>query len=277
MPHDDADASQIKQHGWRQGSVLPQSLVDILVKQKLLPTATKDRRFVVISHHCDVTNLSFEIEPNVELLRATVLPSSEKEGSYAWGKHPRFYRIRRKAAESQSVWEFSIQDRFSVPRTYLTQAEPGQSETLESDEIRNLANWLARRYTRVAFPDAFDKRTRRAIEKLRKHLKKEGELLTAIFILVLDDELPDDTPYEIQITGSMRPEDYNHVDRRRQAQTLLNRVEEALDECDGIDVSESHLKSEVNISLDDLSRLNRWDFDDLTIRGQPVSELPPRD
>lgn len=277
MPHDAPDASQVKQHGWRQGSVLPQSLVDILVKQKLLPTATKDRRFVVISHHCDVTNPSFKVEPDVELLCATVLPSSKKEGSYAWGKHPRCYHLQRKIAEGSSIWQFSTQDRFSVPRTYLAQTKPHQPETLESDEINALATWMARRYFRVAFPDAFVDRTRQATEKLRKHLRKEGELLTAIFILVLDDELPDDTSYEIQIFGSMRPEDYDHADRRSQAQKLLNKVEAALGDCDGIDVSESHLKSEVNISLDDRRCLKRWDFDDLTIRGKPVSELPPRD
>ena len=40
-----------------------------------------------------------------------------------------------------------------------------------------------------------------------------------------------------------------------------------LDDCDGIEVLESSLKSEVDVTLDDLRVLKRWDsVDDLSLR-----------
>ena len=75
----------------------------------------------------------------------------------------------------------------------------------------------------------------------------------------------------------MRVEDYALPDRREGAQELLDEIEASLADCDGIEAKESHLKPEDKISLDDRRRLVRWDFDDLTVRGNAVSELPPID
>ncbi len=77
----------------------------------------------------------------------------------------------------------------------------------------------------------------------------------------------------------MRVDDYMLPQRREKAQELLDKVEAPLGDCDGIEVLESRLKSEEEISLDDCrrSKLKRRDFDDLTIRGQPVSDIPSDD
>jgi hypothetical protein len=130
---------------------------------------------------------------------------------------------------------------------------------------------------RSAFPDEFVERTRPATDGLRKSLRKKGNLLTAIFIVVVEQELPEDSPYEIILYGSMHVDDYAVPERRGSAQELLNEVEAALADCDGIEVEESHLKPEDKISLDDRRKLVRWDFDNLTVRGHAVSELPPID
>jgi len=113
------------------------------------------------------------------------------------------------------------------------------------------------------------------VDRLRDQFKKKGDVLTAIYILVVDEELHDETPYEIVIWASMRAEDYENPNAQAEAQSLLDKVEAVLQELDGVDVKESELKSEAQISLDDLRGLKRWDFDDLTIRGQPTSKLPP--
>ncbi|HED12159.1 MAG TPA: hypothetical protein ENI62_00615 [Gammaproteobacteria bacterium] len=273
----DEEVDQIRQNGWRQGCILPKSLVEVLVANQSLQAIAENEFYIVISHDCDVTNRSFEIEPSVELLKSKVLLPKESDGHRAWGKNPRFHQLECNLPVGKCVCEFSIYDRTNIPRKYLATQSPDNARVLDHDGIRALALWLARRYVRSAFPDEFVERSRAATDGLRKKLKKLGDLLTAIYIVVVQEELPEDSPYEIILYGSMRVDDYALSDRREDAQQLLNDIETALADCDGIEVEESHLKPEDKISLDDRRKLVRWDFDDLTVRGRAVAELPPID
>jgi len=276
MQDHDYDATQIKSSGWRQGSVLPPALVDQLRRQSYLRSLSGDCEvFVVVSHDCDVTNANLELEPEVELLGAAVLPETDKNGNYLWGKNPRTYQLEAGSPDNREIWQFSIHDRVRIPRRFLLGHGPDATRSLDQENVRRLALWLARRYYRAALPDAFVERTRVAVDRLRDQFKKKGDVLTAIYILVVDEELHDETPYEIVIWASMRAEDYENPNAQAEAQSLLDKVEAVLQELDGVDVKESELKSEAQISLDDLRGLKRWDFDDLTIRGQPTSKLPP--
>ena len=277
MRHGDADATEIKNKGWRQGSVLPDALAQRLIGQGVLSRSEWPQKLVVASHDCDVTNRSFEAEPTVELLCAAVLGVSEKDGRYFWGKNPRHYQVERKLAGDRSIWQFSIQDRVWLPRQRLLDSEPDAALALPSDDMRRVALWLARRYRRPAFPDTFVERTREATAKIRKPLKSQGDLLTAVFLFGVDEELPSETPYEIIMYGSMRAEDWSDPNARACAQTLLDEIEGAFGESHGVDVRECLLRSEADISLDDIRLLKRWNFDDLTIRGQEPSDLPPED
>lgn len=275
MCHGAVDAREVKNKGWRQGSVLPDAFVQSLRENGSLAPSIGEQKFIVASHDCDVTNPSFEAEPDVELLPAAVLDASEKDGNYFWGKSSRFYQLERNSSGGQCIWQFSIQDRILFPRRYLLASQPDTESALTNDEKRGLALWLARRYHRAAFPDAFVDRTRRAAGKLRKPLKDQGHHLTAILLFTEDDELPSELPYEIIIYGSMLAEDWSEPRARAAAQELLGSIEASFGECDGIEVKELVLCSEADISLDDLRRLKRWDCDNLTIRGEQPNRLVP--
>lgn len=274
MEREDSGATQIKLRGWRQGSVLPAELARALCEDNLLPwELSKDELLVVISHDCDVTNSEFHIEPKVELIRAVLHPKSRKHGQLFWAKNPRSYQLESPCADAPAIWQFSIQDRVSVPRQFLLLATPDSKRSLSSDDLKGLRRWLARRYFRVALPDAFNDRTSDAVRKLRNKLKSKGDLLTAIYLLVVDEELAASEPYDITMFGSMRVGDFDVPAKRKEAQVVLDRVEAALADCDGIDIKESVLRSEAEISLDEIRKLKRWDFDDLTIRSERISDL----
>jgi hypothetical protein len=49
------------------------------------------------------------------------------------------------------------------------------------------------------------------------------------------------------------------------AQRGLQELEAFLSKCDGIELLESYLQSEKEVTLDDLRSLKRWDFDWLSI------------
>lgn len=271
------EAQQIKEHGWRQGSVLSPSIIEWLVQQDTIPPHGIDEIFLVISHDCDVGNPSFEREPYVELLKGVVLPLAKREGALAWGKNPRRYQLPCQLHGENRICQFSVHDRIVVDRTCLAIGAPDSAVCFDADSIRELALWIARRYVRTALPDVFVDRTRAATSKLRTKLKKRGKLLAAVYITVEDEELPDGVSYEVLLIGAMRTEDYEIPLCRQEAQALLDDIEAAMGSCDGIEVKESVLKSEAEISLDDRRFLKRWDFDDLTIRGRRASDLPPMD
>lgn len=278
MGRDDSDATQVKRNQWRQGSVAPSALIETLVDNQFLPwELAEGQLLVVISHDCDVMNPDFNTEPNVEFLRATLLRQSKKRGDYFWGKNPRKYQIEDSSTGASLIWQFAIHDRACVPRHFLLDVTPDHNRSLAPDNLKRLCRWLARRYSRQAFPDAFNERTQDAIQRLRKKLKSQGDLLTAIYLAVCDEELSPHEPYDIIMYGSMRVEDFAIPEKRSRAQQVLDKVEAALGGCDGIDIKVSELKSEADISLDDLRKLKRWDFDYLTVRGADVADLPPEE
>ena len=79
----DEEANQIRQNGWRQGCVLPKSLVELLVADQSLQVIAENEFYIVISHDCDVANRSLEVEPSVELLKGKLLLPKQKDGHRA--------------------------------------------------------------------------------------------------------------------------------------------------------------------------------------------------
>jgi hypothetical protein len=51
-----------------------------------------------------------------------------------------------------------------------------------------LVDWIAKRYTRPAFPDAFNERRAGSAKKIGKELKKNGKLITGIFLFISPNE-----------------------------------------------------------------------------------------
>ena len=265
----------IMEAGWRQGSVLPQDLVDRLRRDGLLRAPDPSgEMWIVISHDCDITSSRLDLEPVAEIIRLCVIPQDRINGNYEWCKNPRVFHIRQAGPTAYSA---SIHDRHWVPRDRFIDHSPDLGRTLERDVIERIALWLARRYTRAAFADAFNDRCQPAVAALRKEFKSKGGLLTGVYLVVEQRELPPEEDYRIVVIASMRRADYQDSQNRADAQALLGRIEAELDDCEGVSVGTAELRSEGNISLDDLRLLRRWDFDDMSLRSEsPSSSLPPQ-
>ncbi len=71
---------------------------------------------------------------------------------------------------------------------------------LPEKERRLLAEWLAKRYIRAAFPTAFDLRWRPKQTDWRKLLRKHSEWMQGVYIrLSTLDELPANAPYQCHL------------------------------------------------------------------------------
>ncbi|MGI6414033.1 MAG: hypothetical protein ACOX1P_00045 [Thermoguttaceae bacterium] len=252
---------------------MPAQLVDALLREGLLPWASApDDVFIVLSHDCDVTNASLGIEPFVELLRLKTV--ARRDGNLDWGKNPRRYQFTDSRRSPPVVLEASVHDRASVPRDRLIGHKPDAASTVDDETRLRLARWIAARYVRAAFADSLNRRIEPAVDQLRAVFKSEGQRLTGIYLVVVDDELPDEEDYRVVLVATMLDEHYNDLEKRTSAQTLLDRVEAIFGTCSGVDVI-TELRSEAELSLHDMRTLKRWDFDDLSLRRGQVQDLPP--
>jgi hypothetical protein len=256
---------------------IPADLVERLRAENEIPGPDGDWRevFIVVSHDCDVVNESLVAEPFVEIAAGHCIPNEARDGNVFWGKNPRRYQLIDESGPESRIVGFNIHRIYKVPRSYLCNATPDTSVQLSKENISRVCRWISLRYSRASFPDAFNERTRGVVSSLRKPLKKHGHLLSGVYILVCDDELPESSDYEIIVWATMRSEDYADREQRADAQKLIDQIEVVMTDSDGIDVRACELRSEEEVSLSDLRLLKRWDFDDLSLRDEPVSELPP--
>ena len=133
---------------------------------------------------------------------------------------------------------------------------------LEPDDAQLLRRWIAKRYTRPAFPDAFNTRLAAVENRLERLFKsEEGQVVTGVFLDVPDDEFVDERPYEIAVLVTARSDAWED----RGAVVALDRFEERLssilDSCNGITVSDMGALPEDDLTLAQLRRYRRLDRD----------------
>lgn len=272
MTDGDPDATSIKEAGWRQGSILPATLVTSLVNEGALPEGTETHRWIVLSHSCDVTNSSFDREPHVELI--PLAPIDTQDGGLRWMKNPRRFHVQPDG--HTDCFEVDIHKRVVLPRIVLLNQAPDESVVLGGECISEIAHWVARRYIRTAFPDRFNTLCQPVFEKLRRRLKAKGELLTGLYVKLSDSgQTTEGKDYRLTVIGSVRTQIHEDPDQRDEAYALFDEIVAALDGQPGLLVEYSDLLSEATLSVDDLRTLRRLDLDDLSVRGNSISELAP--
>ncbi len=189
------DSDAIAKLGWRQGAILDAKLVESARKHAPATVTLGDGDWLIVtSHDCDVVNFSFTKEPVIEVARASVLAAKKVDKQQSSGRNPRTMQLAVKDGSEPVVLSLSVHDRWFVPRDALVQEPPARH--LPDKERRLIAEWLAKRYIRAAFPTAFDLRWRIKLKDWQKLLKAHSEWIQGIYLrLSTLDELPNGTPY----------------------------------------------------------------------------------
>ncbi|CDW96471.1 MULTISPECIES: hypothetical protein [unclassified Thiomonas] len=161
---------------WRQGHILPAAAVSELGLGGMADTCV-----VVISHDCDIANDDLTVEPNVEVIVGRI--GVRREGNFEWAKAPRTLHMALPCCDGTPVIELSATRKVIVPKSTLARFEPDHSFCMPPKQLATLRQWLAVRYNRSAFPDAFDRfiRAEKLDEKFRTILGKHGDIITAIY------------------------------------------------------------------------------------------------
>jgi hypothetical protein len=192
------DSSAIERHGWRQGSVLGPNLA--AEARKRAPSGivfSDDDWLIVTSHDCDVVSKHLEKEPTVEVLRAGVIAQKKPDKQQVWGRNPRAMQVEADdGADGTVVLSVRAHERWTLPRDLLGAEAPARA--LEGKTRRLIAEWLAKRYIRAAFPSAFDRRWRPKMKEWTTLLEKESKWVQGVYLrLHTLAELEDAKPYKV--------------------------------------------------------------------------------
>lgn len=172
-----------------------------------------DQVAIVISHDCDLA-ANPALEPTIEVIAGTFLP--KEDGSFTHAKNTRKLHlpITESRADHQRFAEFRATGKFQIAKEQLADHVPSGNLFITANALGILRRWLAARYRRHAFPDAFEARFDKVEDKFRDALKPSSRHLRAI-LFDLDEEQqvdltnPDDTyTLDIYLVYTSQP-DFN--------------------------------------------------------------------
>lgn len=254
----------LRSQGWCQGVVIDKSTLFEIYDDEVVALRTDlvPSNFncaIVLSQDCDIVHHSLENEPEVELVLCN-RSSSQADGNLRHGKNPR--QLHLEYEDGRIAVE--IRDRVWVPKQSLAKFEP--DDTLDDESTDTLIRWVARRYLREAFPDAFNNRLRSIQKKLSKLSKKASAgPVSGLFIEIEPfAELDAAEPYEVRFIVA-----FKQSSKRAEVEKYTKELRELLNNCEGIDLSdESRCLHHAEITLDEIESMKRWtDFDYRSIGG----------
>lgn len=261
---------------WRQGHVLTKDAAEEL---GLLHPETPDATcVVVISHDCDLANDDLQAEPGVEVIVGRRLEKGN--GSYFWAKAPRTLHAYVLQDDAVVVVELVATSKRLVQKQALAAYSPDAAFSFSGKAFSALRSWLAVRYNRAAFPDAFvDRMAQSKVGKrLAKIIEPTGDLLSAVYFDVdggMDIDRSDGSAYELKIVLAYDPgedpeqaaESVQELETAITGEFEKRHFDHALDQWNGI-----ALKTCMSISEDDLRvgqarQLTEWRLEYMTLKA----------
>lgn len=259
------DLSQIAENGWRQGCCLSISENNHLSDKN--GAALKEGLYLLISQNCDIVNA--DKEPYVELL---FIKLKNVEHDLTHGKNPRKLHVKI-TQDSDKYVECLPYDRIFFCKENLAHISPHDSFQLQGDDLKILINWLVKRYSRPAFPDAFNQRIRNVKKKIRDIMKSYAMNARGLYLrLNTENELSEKEAYKLTITMLVDPE-YSEGKSSDQIKKGLEEIVACFETIEGIKITSYTdkpayaLLSTKEICLHDFEELQPIDFDHLSFSG----------
>ena len=257
------DASVIERHGWRQGAVLGPRLA--AEARELAPNGlvVADTDWLIVtSHDCDVVNGSLEKEPVVEVIRAAVVEQRKPDKQRVGGRNPREMQLQTDdGAGGTMVLGMKVHDRWTLPRGLLAAEAPAR--VLGDKPRRIVAEWLAKRYIRAAFPTAFDARWRTKMRDWISLLEKQSPWIQGVYLrLHTLSEIEESKPYKthfIVAAPAKATKTAEWSTRKAELETLVEKFWTQFEpsiECAGVEVLGTN-----ELTLAEIEPYQRFDAD----------------
>ena len=274
---------------WRQGDLLT---CEATVALGLVGATDQERRVIVITHDCD---LPHDSELCVEVIVAELVPKLDPQLSYA--KNPRRLHVSYECTGAAPlILELRHGDRYCVPKSdFAERAVKNNSLALPVDAKRALKQWLAARYGRPAFPNAFEQRLRKPVGKrtveqlIAKILEPDAKYLVGLFFDLGEQrgaEAVVGEPYALS-TSVVYDATEGGANARLSAERVAGQLRELFEKAYGkpelateIALDACEAVADTHLTLADLRRVDQWRLEYISLRDDdqgaflPVGEIP---
>jgi hypothetical protein len=237
---------------------------------------------VVITHDCDIA-ANPDIEPTVELIPANFLPN--EDGSLTHAKDPRrlHLTLTNRSTGKQYFAEFKANEKLRIPKEQFAGQLPSGEFVLDAKELEILRRWLAARYRRHAFSDAFEMRFKKVEGKFREILKASSSHLRAILFDLDDDSGADsvgaDAPYVLDIYLIYTSQS-GSGESLKKAQSTKEKVEKAFQNkykrngvWSEIELRSCEVMSDNALTYAQYLQLSEWRSEGLSLRSDPIGPM----
>lgn len=260
-------------NAWRQGDLLAP---DDAVALGLVEPAQRDtHRVLVISHSCDIASAE-SVEPTVEALIGVVV--AEGAATMRNGHSIRTLHLGAEGLPTTEWIQYDIHCRRHIPKSDFLRHQPWTERRHSADQRALLRRWLAQRYSRGEFPDAFinwlkDSGVGSRFEDLGK---RYSAALVGIYFDLSDDSERDDPdePYELGIILVYDVGDAGHASVAERAREDLEAIFAKRCKAKGrwrwIELIHCDAVSEEVFSLRAAKDSRRWRFEHRSLGGEPL-------
>jgi hypothetical protein len=271
-------------HEWRQGSVLPRSVVEA---KGWLDAKGQPCVCIVATHDCDCV-AAVEVEPYLELVRGRRV--GIPDGSVSNAKSSRRLHIQLFDASlgKEQTIELVAEPKSALFKSELDGIDPDHSLVISNENLRVLKRWLQNRYERPTFPDSFNDRLAVVRDRIEKILKTEPRPSALHGIYMYYDppgEVKDASePYLLDIVLLY---DTAKEGSAEDAQAAADQIREAFEkkfkivdtpalglQWDKIELRQCEAVSDLHFSFADLLEYTRWSVDHISLRQRPQVPIP---
>lgn len=271
---------------WRQGHILGSEATKFF---GFVETEDLGKAFaIVISHDCDLA-AEEKKEPEVEIIVGWKIA---KLGDASYAKTSRRLQLVFLDSDGKElVLELNAPNKCSIPKSELFKFSRDERLTLPSKGLGILQTWLAARYRRAAFPEAFETRFRPSKgyheiemhDEISKILTKGGKWIRGL-LFDLDEgnnieRVPTDV-YKLRIVVLYvgNPDEESAYSAALEAcQALENLFGRAFEnetgEVQGISLESCDPVSDESMSVSQRDNLKPWQLDYLSLKSDPPEAM----
>ena len=263
MEHD------LEPNGWRQGSLVRTGDMSPLLGD-LAESAPKDSVVVIVSQSCDIAQ-PIDTEPGVEVIVAEYIDSPD--GNFTFAKNARILDLTLKEATDtletgcETHVRLKAAKKLAVPKVRFVGLRPTTRKVIPRAAVSILAEWLAARYSRPAFPTAFNEALT-AVDpggkKLKRIAKRISRHVSGIYVqLHPDRDIRPGERYNVNLLGTILP---SAKDRRDVVTQDIELVQRLMKEA-GMEVA-SAVQAEDEVSIATKKSFRRIYLDDISFRNE---------
>jgi hypothetical protein len=229
-----------------------------------------------VSHSCDLASSE---EDRVELIVGREV--SEVQATHQNGQSVRYLNLKSELPGGGVDFAlFQMKDRKLIAKEDLDRSTPWDRVSYATQQRGLLRRWMAQRYARSEFPDAFVTwlKDSRVLARLEKLAKQNSAALVGIYFDLEDDSErtnPDD-PYSLGITVVYTADDEGAKEAARQVAEQISaefdRRCRVGDRWQWIELLNCEPASDLEFPLAASCEFRRWRLEHRSVCGEPLPE-----